>query len=421
MGTISEIATTLICKPGLRFMPFAGALFIVVTLAVQHAAANPSGEEGTVRFFVDADSSFDPWTRNPSAKQQAFMRENYFRMQTYSSYFDKRLSWYPNAWAYKNSYAIKPGWPVFREHPEWVLRDASGSMLYIPYACAEGTCPQYAADIGNPDFRAWWIAGARSKLELGYKGFWVDDVNLLWRVSNGDGEIVKPMDPRTGQQMTLEVWRRYFVEFLEELRDALPDAEIAHNFVWFAEPPDDAYILRSIDAADYIALQRGITDRGIRGGSGRFGFETFLSLVDRVHAMGKHVIMKDDDDDSVADRDYELAFYFLINNGGDLIAADGDRDRMNPNNFWSGYQIDLGAAMGERYRWRGLFRRDFECGLVLVNQPDREPVSVSLGETLIKLDGRSISAAVIGAGRGEVLTRPCQSVSPRTASSPRRN
>ena len=48
------------------------------------------------------------------------MRNNYFRMQTYSVYFDKRLSWYPNAWVYKNSYAIKSRWPVFREHPEWI-------------------------------------------------------------------------------------------------------------------------------------------------------------------------------------------------------------------------------------------------------------------------------------------------------------
>lgn len=370
----------------------------------------PDNSEGTVKFFVDANSSFDSWTTSPSTEQQAWMRENYFRMQTYSSFFDERLSWYPNAWVYKDSYAIKPSWLVFSEHPEWVLRDANGSMLYIPFGCSGGICPQYAADIGNPDFRAWWIAGARSKIALGYKGIWVDDVNLIWRVSNGYGETVKPIDQRTNQEMTLQDWRKYFAEFLEELRNGLPDAEIAHNIIWYAEPTDDPYILRSIDAANYINLERGITDRGIKDGTGKHGFETFLALVDRAHAMGKNIIMDDTDDDSVADRDYELAFYFLINNGRDLIGADGDRNRMNPDSFWAGYETNLGSATGDRYRWEGLFRRDFECGMVLVNPPESPSISVSLGETLTNLEARNVSSLVIDAARGEVLTRPCQSV-----------
>lgn len=397
--------------PGLARRIAAAVCAILLAMAVipNHAFATPSASEGTVKFFVDANSSFDPWTRNPSAYRQAWMRENYFRMQTYSSYFDKRLSWYPNAWVYKNSYAIKRGWPVFVEHPEWVLRDAGGSMLYIPFGCADGSCPQFAADIGNPRFRSWWIAAAKKKIELGYKGLWVDDVNLLWRVSDGNGEITRPIDPRTNKEMKLQDWRRYFAEFLEQLRLALPAAEIAHNYVWFARPADDPYILRSIAAADYIALERGVSDAGIRPGKGTYGFETFLELVDRIHSMGKNVVMKDDDDDSEKDRNYELAFYFLINDGEDLIAADGDRARMKPGSFWAGYHMNLGAATGDRYRWKGLFRRDFECGIVLVNQPDSAVVSVGLGETLINLDGHLVTSVTVDEAGGEILARPCRS------------
>jgi hypothetical protein len=157
------------------------------------------------------------------------MRENYYRMQTYSPYFDSRLSWYPWAWEYKDAYAIKPAWDVFAEHPEWVLRDANGEMLYIPWGCSGGTCPQYAADVGNPEFRKWWIEGAKSKIALGYDGIWVDDVNLEWRIGNGNGDSVRPIDPRTGSEMTLADWRRYFAEFMEQLRAALPDVEIARE------------------------------------------------------------------------------------------------------------------------------------------------------------------------------------------------
>jgi hypothetical protein len=362
---------------------------------------------GTVSFFVDADSSFDTWTRAPNASQQQWMREHYSRMQAYSSYFDDRLSWFPAAWAYKDSYAIKPDMQVFDEHPEWILRDAGGSLLYIPFACSGGTCPQFAADVGNPAFRNWWIAELRATLAAGYRGVWIDDVNMEWRISDGNGDFVNPINPRTNQPMTLGEWRQDLAGFLEQIRAELPDIEIAHNIIWYAIPSDDPQILRGFAAADYLNLERGITDRGIRNGSGRFGFETFLALVDRAHAMGTKVIMDDDDDVSVAARDYELGFYFLINTGDDLLGADGDRSRMNPDSFWSGYQTNLGAAVGDRYRWNGLFRRDFECGVVLVNQPDSPTVNADLGETLQNLQGQNVSSVSILAANAEVLTRQC--------------
>jgi hypothetical protein len=112
---------------------------------------------GAVKFFVDAKSNFDAWTSSPSTADKQFMRENYYRMQTYSSYFDSRLEWYPNAWVYKDAYALKPGWSITSEKPDWVLKDASGNMLYIPYACDGTSCTQYAADVGNQAFRNWWL------------------------------------------------------------------------------------------------------------------------------------------------------------------------------------------------------------------------------------------------------------------------
>jgi hypothetical protein len=328
---------------------------------------------GQVLFFVDAKSDFDAWTQNPSDAQKQFMSEHYYRMQTYSPYFDNRLEWYPNAWAYKDAMAIKPAWSVYSEHPDWVLRDSNGNQLYVRWGCSNGTCPQYAADIGNPDFRNWWINGAaRLVNQLGYAGIWVDDVNLDWRISNGQGQIVIPVDPRTGKLMTLADWRRYFAEFMEELRAALPDAEIAHNTIWYADY--DGFVERQWRAADYINFERGISDGGITQGTGKYGFETFLNAVKKAHSLGRHIILDDDDDAGTKERDYELGFYFLINDGGDLIGADGDRSRMNPDSFWDGYNMNLGAPVGDWYKSGGLFKRDFNCGAVVVNQP---PVSTA--------------------------------------------
>ena len=253
---------------------------------------------GNVRFYHLAKSAFDPYTQNPTSAQRAWMREHYFRMQVWSPYFDSRLAWFPDAWVYINSYAIKSDMAIFNTHPEWVLRDADGNRLYIPFDCGGGTCPQFAGDFGNPDYRAWWIANAIDTINRGYIGVWIDDVNLEWRVSDGNGNIVIPQDPRTGTAMRLEDWQRYFAEFMEQIRAALPDTAIGHNAIWYVDSPafDNPYVNRQIDAADFFNLERGASDNGLTGGSGEFAFSTFLAFVDRVHARGRHVIMMDEAD-----------------------------------------------------------------------------------------------------------------------------
>lgn len=366
--------------------------------------ADNHGPEGAVRLFVANHSDFDEWTSNPTDQQQQFMRDHYYRMETYSPYFDSRLSWYPNAWEYVDAYAIYRSSEIAQNHPEWILKDAEGRYLYIPYGCAGGTCPQYAADIGNPDFQDNLIARQRTQMAAGYLGLFVDDVNLSRiTVSDGNGSSVTPIDPRTGVEMTLADWRRYFAEFMERFRDAFPEHEIAHNVHWWTDRSDPT-VVRQIDAADWITLERGITDSGIRGGSGKYGFETFVDLVDWLHARGKHVVMEDDDDSGIRERDYELAFYLLINDGaGDMLSSDGDKSRVIPDSFWSGYLINLGYAEGTHYRWNDLFRRDFECGIVLVNQPDMPSISVSLPGTYTDLAGASIESATLVAASGQVL------------------
>src|SRR5262249_26580034 len=137
-----------------------------------------AGSAGTVRLMKTAGASFDSYTRNPSPAMQAWLRDHYARLLAHTPYFDSRLAWYPNAWFYQDLYALYPGDARTTQHPDWILRDAAGAPFYIPYACAGGTCPQYAGDPGNPAFRADWIARAHAAAAKGYRGIFVDDVNL---------------------------------------------------------------------------------------------------------------------------------------------------------------------------------------------------------------------------------------------------
>src|SRR4051794_25527145 len=162
-------------------------LCAVSLLACPHAAfgsAPARDREGVVHFAKAADSSFDRFSYAPSAASRRWMRLKYWRMRAYSPYFDSRTSWYSSAWTYKDDYAIYPG---ERLPADFYLRDARGRRLYIPFDCRRGSCPQFAADIGSPAFRAHWIAEAKDDYRHGYRGIFVDDVNMELRISDGNG------------------------------------------------------------------------------------------------------------------------------------------------------------------------------------------------------------------------------------------
>jgi Hypothetical glycosyl hydrolase family 15 len=358
-------------------------------------AAGP--EAGTVKLARPAESDFDRHTLSPAPDAQAFMRQRFWRMRTYAPYFDQRLSWYPDAWTYRDVYAIYRDSELAEQRPEWILRDGAGNKLYIPFDCDGGTCTQYAGDIGDPAFREHWIARAKEQA-AGYRGVFVDDVNLEPRVSDGNGDHRMPIDDRTGRTMTETDWRRYMAEFTEEIRAAMPDKEIVHNALWFAGH-DDQFVRRELEAATHVEIERGVNDPGLTGGSGPFGYETLLRHIDWLHSRGKGVIL-DTYADSNAEVEYELASYFLVSSGGDSV---GSSWRTAPGDWWPGYDVQLGAPRGDRFEWRGLLRRDFERGFVLVNQPGRAPVSVDLGAGAFDPAGQPRAAVTLGAAQGAVV------------------
>jgi hypothetical protein len=386
---------------------FAAAAMLGATLPhASVAAVKAPDPAGQVRFLNHANSNFDRYTQSPTDATQAWMRDHYARMLAYHPYFDTRLQWYPFAWVYKNAYAINSS----SSHPEWILRDANGNMLYIPWGCSNGVCPQFAGDFGNVDFRANWIREARLALNQGYLGLFVDDVNLTWRVGDGNGNQVVPIDPRTGASMTLTNWRRYFAEFMEEIRAAFPDIEIGHNAIWYAGSADDSYIKRQIAASDYFNIERGATDEGLTGGAGTFGFETFLSFVDAVHALGSGVVLMDYGS-TVQQREYALAAWFLLSEGTDLVSSD-QLAWAAPDMWWAGYELDLGDAKGKRYSADGTLRRDFACGTVLLNQPGMPRRTVTLDPPMRRIDGAQVTSVTLDASSAAVLRADCAKPSP---------
>jgi hypothetical protein len=368
----------------------------------------PSGtaSAGRVLYMAPkASGTMVTFIANSTSTDQQWMRTHWQRAAVDGGgWWDSKLSWYPNAWVYLDSYAIYYTSSLATQHPEWILKDSGGKKLYIPWACSGGTCTQYAADIGNSAYRQDYINRAKALITKGYKGIFVDDVNMDITVSDGAGQRVTPIDPRTGAPMTDAAWKSYFATFMEQLRSAIPTAEITHNAVWFsgggqhdATQPD---IVREIKAADFVNLERGFVDGGLTGGTGVWSVFALMRFIDNVHTYGRHVVLQSSANDT-ASAEYNLAGYYLINDGRDYVSSTLGT---LPSNWWNGYGTDLGDAASGRYQWNGVWRRDFTKGFVLLNEPGATTKTLALGGSYKNRAGTFVSSVTLGASRGAVLT-----------------
>ena len=386
------------------------AVFLAVRLGF---TATEQGDPGKVRFLLRMDPTHDAFVGNGNRSDQAWIRAHWWRMMVYSTWFDQKTHWYPGGLEYVDCSAIYPyQTDLLRQHPDWVLKDEAGNRLFVQYDCKpeQNMCTQYAADVGSPAFRRYWIEEARNIINRGYKGLWIDDVNMSWRISNGKGQLVTPVDPRTGKLMREDDLRRYLAEFMEQLRTTLPDIEILHNAIWFAGPEKirdrDPYVLRELRAADYINNEHGVYgNAGMTGGNGEWSYQAMLEYYDRVHALGKGVII---DENTVRSntpdgRAFTLATYFLISNGRDGV---GNQQIRNSSGWWSGYDIDLGEPKGPRTLWNGLLRRDYSHGVALVNPPESPTRTVSFPSPLITVEGAQVTSLTLNQKQGAVLRNP---------------
>jgi hypothetical protein len=369
------------------------------------AAPRSGADAGHVRYVKMTSGAFDRFTDAPTAREARMMRSRFWRIVGFTPYFDARTAWHPGALVYKDLYAIRVGSRRAARHPDWLLRDRSGRRLYIPWGCNGRRCPQYAADFTRPAFRRAWITGARRLLAHGYRGVYIDDVNLQYAVTDGTGAHVDAVDRRTGAAMTATAWRQQMAGFLEQIRRALPGAEIHHNAVWFAGREDgaaageDPSVQAEIRAADTVNLERGIVDAGLTGGTGPWSLAALLDYVDVVHRLHRRVTMASAAT-SRAEQRYQLAGSLLVSNGADALS-----DAVSsPRRWWAGYDVRLGAAAGPRRRDDGgLWRRDFARGVVLLDEPDAPPRTVPVDPGLCTPDGAPVRSVRLRAAGAAVL------------------
>ena len=365
------------------------------TATIVPITPTPTPSSSELLFWKNAKSDFDDYH---DSQYHDFINGKYSGMLTYEPYFNHDLGWYDGLALFNQDlYAVYTNIP--KNDPgvnlDWILQDASGNDCYIPYG---DPYTQYAGDVGSQAFRDWWIGYVTSVLDSQpYDGVYVDDVNLsLKRVACGSGSSPSrcengnnhcPIDPRTGELMTNDNWKRYMVEMLEQLREAVPNKLIAHNSIWYIVDFDDPYLARQIQSADIIQMEQGFIDDGLKGGAGTYSWIRKMDFVTLVHGYGVSLIDRDEENISTQDKVYGFANFLLMNDGSDYYDPEF---HAWPDDWWDGYDIDLGAPLGGLYHWNDLlYRRDFENGTVLVNPPgDVGKVTVDVNGVSVTLDDR---------------------------------
>jgi hypothetical protein len=337
------------------------------------------------------------------------MNANYDAMIAYSPYFDTRQTRYNGeAFVYTDLYGLPVGDPRATDNPDWLLRTSTGASVYIPWGCAvAGGCPQYAADVGNAEFKVDFTARIGDLLARGYEGVIIDDVNLLRRFSDVNGQDVTPINPRTGAPMLMSEWRVAVVALLERVRAEYPDARIMHNSIWYADSPalDNPNVGRQIAAADVIMMERGATDPGLTGGTGTYSYAKFIAFIDRVHRLGADVLLLDQSATTYDEQLFNVATALLTSNGRDYVSTETVA-HIAPGSIWSGFDVDLGDALGGHSEQSGLWRRDFERGFVLVNGPESLTRTVQLNGTFLTAEGSAVTQITLGPRDAAILRRP---------------
>ena len=89
----------------------------------------------------------------------------------------------------------------------------------------------------------------------------------------------------------------------------------------------------------------------------------------------------------------------MANEGGDLLSS-GER---RPGELWSGFRLNLGPARGDRERWRGVWRRDFAGGTVLLSDPGSSPGRLPIRGR--RISGDRVTSIVLGDREGAIVLR----------------
>jgi len=272
--------------------------------------------------------------------------------------------------------------------------------VFLPYGvpvigyhdiATEGFAPLTEASIQA------YVSKVKRDASAGYAGTFLDDVN--WSLPYRDWSESRSLEPEMQQ----------LAKLVEATRAAIPSGIVEMNSQYHDIYPlyreGNPYVLRALSKINLLCKEFGVgPTSGINTTS---DFANFLSFTDELRAKGIHITMTSDPSSATpATMEYNEATYLLINDGHDYING----QHQTPQNWWPGFDVDLGEATAARSSWNGLLRRDFTGGITLVNPPGSPTRTVTLPSAMRNVAGATVTSVTLAPASGMTSIHSCSVV-----------
>jgi len=308
----------------------------------------PSEAAGDPNYRLDAATYFDP-----------------FALATYVSWVKSHVSVIKGYPSFSDIYIKLFGMPVVGYHDP----------------ATEGQAP-----LGQSGIEAF-VAKVNRDMAHGYVGVHIDDAN--W--SSG-------YNPSPGPRAAL-------ANLIEAVHAAQPTAEIEINSqyhdIWPLMKAHDPDVERALRYVNVVTKEFGVGPTAGINTAKDYG--EFLQYVDTLHSKGIHTSMTGDygpGGNTIPVMEYNLATYFLINDGGDFVNG----LNQTPTHWWKGFDVNLGEATGNRERSSsGVWKRSFAHGVVYTVEPQAATQTIKLASPMHSAEWGTVESVTLGPGQGAVL------------------
>jgi hypothetical protein len=309
------------------------------------------------------------------AREEAGPGQVKYRLDA-SSFFDRFAQPSYAPWVRGHVSMIK-GYPPFA--------DTFGRLFGLPVISYHDPATEGLAPLG-PTQIATYVAKVRRDVAHGYAGVFIDDAN--W--SPG-------FQPSPGPRANI-------ASLIEAVHAADPGGLIEMNShfadIWPLIKTGNPEVTRVLPDIGAMCVEYGVGPTS--GINAPDDYAEFMQYADTLHGKGIALTLTGDrQHNNVPTMEYNLATYFLINNGRDYVNA----TEQTPESFWSGFEVNLGNALGPRERLpSGLWTRKFSGGVVYTLEPGAAPQTVKLAKVMHSAQWGSVGAITLSAGEGAVLT-----------------
>jgi hypothetical protein len=296
-----------------------------------------------------------------------------------------------DAASFFNPFAGAPYAPWVRAHVDLIkgypaFADTFPGLFGLPVIGYHDPATEGQAPLGANEVEAY-VAKVQRDVAHGYAGVFIDDAN--WS---------SPFPPSPGPPVNL-------AHLIEAVRVAAPHALIEVNSqfhdIWPLIQGGNPELARVLSDIDEVCVEYGV---GPTSGINTPGeYAEFMRYADTLHSKGIGLTLTGDREHvDVPTMEYNLATYFLINDGRDHVNG----TEQTPEHWWSGFNVNLGNALGRRDRLpSGLWIRKFTGGAVYTLEPGAATQTVNLGKTMHSAQWGSVSSITLSGGQGAVLTR----------------